>query len=317
MAFADASAYAQWLRSLGLTPVRAGMSLDIAITSPVHGFIWPCDWLEFDASGSLPAVRAAGSTLVGVSAPEGNHSFESSIQFGSTESFMEQFKHVRTEGGVEVYRDRSTGKQVYVGRTMAEEREAASSTADETRDPYREAMSLVEHDLRGGPRGALTGYFQRRRFKRALALLDECAADSPGSADVHFWTGKIHERLGDPRASLEAYDRALVAAPGTAYILKEASVAAFSLESYDTAFKLTETAARLEPEDADLRSNLAVSHLLRGSVDDALIEIRASSALAPDDQVTKLVSRFIEKVAGGAAPCPRNEGELQRALRDL
>ena len=152
-------------------------------------------------------------------------------------------------------------------------------------------------------------------MKRALVLLNKCTETAPSIANAHYWTGKIHQCLGDSNAALDAYDQALIAHPGAFHILLEASVAAFSLEMYDTALSLTEIGAKVRPGSAEVRFNLAVSYLLRGRVEDALIEIRASDSLGPDDHVTQMLLTLIERVANGTVPCPGNHNELQSALR--
>lgn len=110
---------------------------DIAVADQVRGLTRPCNWLEFGRfpMGDNPQDRvsmcwlfegeriAHGIHLKGRSmelhAPPGWR-YEGSLsqQFGfvSNQDLNERMEFLRTEDNLDVYRDRDTGKEVFVGR---------------------------------------------------------------------------------------------------------------------------------------------------------------------------------------------------------
>ena len=186
MIMEDAIAYVRQLQSLGFTPLRSGKSQDMVISNPECGFLWPCEWLEFDNSGSLAAVRSIGSRLTGIAVASDEQDFESHIVSGTKEEFAAKYEYVRTEGGVETYRDRSTGEQVYVGRTMHQERQVVSTEAEQAESLLREAIGIVEDKVNGPPSGMFKRLLWNRQMKQALVLLNKCTKTAPSIANAHY-----------------------------------------------------------------------------------------------------------------------------------
>lgn len=313
MVMDDAVAYVRRLVESGFTAVQGGHSRDIALADQDVGFLWPCDYLEFDGSGPLAAVRRVGSRTLGVAVASNDQEFKSQITIGSTKEFEAKFEHVETSGRVEVYRDRSTGELVYVGRTMDEERGKVSAEMVHAQDFLAMSERLVNPDVYNPPRWMFRRVFWRRKLRRALSLLEDCVEAAPWTADAHFWIGTIRHALGDSHGALDAFDRALVAQPREGYILTEATVAALSAGLYDTASALSEICTAIQPQVTGVRNNLAIAYLLSGRIDDALTEIRTSNSLSSGDQNTTSLLELIEGVSDGSIPRPRDMKDLQSA----
>jgi len=117
----------------GITFVSDDKCIDIAVVDQLAGPTLPCDWLEFaqlDYDGNGGQVSAcwlfedsrigAGIHMTGtslqVATPEG-WDFENSLSakhtFVPNEAVEGRLEYLRTEDGVDVYRDMETGKEVF------------------------------------------------------------------------------------------------------------------------------------------------------------------------------------------------------------
>lgn len=132
----DIEAFVRRLEKGGLTFVRDGQAVDIAVVDQMRGPTMPAEWLEFarlSLGGTENKVAACwlfegpriaagihmpskGMTLA---TPDGwtyEESLSANFKFVENEDMQEKLNFLRHEDGTDVYLDRSTGKEVYVGR---------------------------------------------------------------------------------------------------------------------------------------------------------------------------------------------------------
>jgi len=128
MAPDDTKAFVESLEGAGLVYLVDGNAQDIVVADQQRGFAAPCDWAEFgrinldgEERKRVAACRLVGSTQQ-LFLPDG-WSFDQSLssQFSFVpEGFEAEFMDfVRRENNLEVYVDRRTGKEVYLGRAGA------------------------------------------------------------------------------------------------------------------------------------------------------------------------------------------------------
>jgi len=119
MVSADAFTYIDYLESLGFArPTPAG-SPKVALINHETGFVLPCDWLELnriDVGGDAPTAVAwvRGTALTQLVAPP--HWKPGTMVRVSTKELSER-EFLGTKDGVDVFRDKATGKVLYVDRT--------------------------------------------------------------------------------------------------------------------------------------------------------------------------------------------------------
>ena len=124
MAHQDVDAFIRHLQSLGLHFDEGGQTLDIAIVDQWHGITTPADWLEFGRMGGeamrVSACRLAGSREENFFTPDGwtyEGSASQTMRLFSQEELAKSLEYVERQGSLDVYRDRATGKLLYVGRS--------------------------------------------------------------------------------------------------------------------------------------------------------------------------------------------------------
>jgi hypothetical protein len=113
MAFDDASAYLEWLHSLGFV-VSDGSSSEIALVREDKGHLMPCDWLDLGLVNGHPVAWLAGAEPGSAVIPACDHTGTRGPL--SAEELEEEYEFLGHDQGVETHRSRSTGELVYIAR---------------------------------------------------------------------------------------------------------------------------------------------------------------------------------------------------------
>ncbi|MEZ0606382.1 tetratricopeptide repeat protein [Paraburkholderia sp. IW21] len=130
--------------------------------------------------------------------------------------------------------------------------------------PYRRALAIDPKlpRLRNNLAGALT--ITGGDLNEQLALLESAIHDEPGQGDA--WINLAHAsrvNLNLPRA-LEAGAQAMQCAPHSSLAHNNYALALRETQRWDEAEQAAQTAVALAPNDATMRSNLAMLQLMRG-----------------------------------------------------
>ncbi len=123
----DVRSYVKRLERFGLVYMQDGHAQDLVIVDQLSGMLAPCRWAEFgrvtlvEANDALVAVcRAVGTSAQEVSVPDG-WSYEGTLShtyaFTPTEHIDKSLVFLRHDNGLDVYLNKLTGEEVYVGRT--------------------------------------------------------------------------------------------------------------------------------------------------------------------------------------------------------
>jgi arylsulfatase A-like enzyme/Flp pilus assembly protein TadD len=150
----------------------------------------------------------------------------------------------------------------YVGRTAA-----AGGAAGTLPDPKRHLDTLK--DLKQG-----FAAMAHHDYRAAAGVFERALAANPRMADAWEFLGRAREKLGEARAALAAYGRALAIDPGSATTALAAASLYFDLGQLDLAETHARMAASGSPSFAhDLLAEIA---LRRGKLEDAEREARAA-----------------------------------------
>jgi hypothetical protein len=123
----DVRVFVETLHRHGLTYLLDGAAQDLIVVDQLRGPVAACDWVEFghisldgDQKKRVAACRLSESTQSVVVTPEGwtfEQSLSSSFGFVPSQHIEKSLTLKRDENGLEVYHNRLTGKDVFVGRT--------------------------------------------------------------------------------------------------------------------------------------------------------------------------------------------------------
>lgn len=120
----DAREFIDKLEAQGLKHLNDGQSIDLTVTDQQRGLTGNCDWLEFgriswqgDDDKLVPAARLSSSLSTVLITPEGwkyEDSLSHKFTFVEAGHIPEHLDYLRTENGLDIYRDIKTGKEVFI-----------------------------------------------------------------------------------------------------------------------------------------------------------------------------------------------------------
>jgi len=253
--------------------------------------------------GRYASVRAAwkiGGALDPLVVPLGYR--PDSVFFQLPDDVAEHLEYVGRRGGVETYRDRRTGRELYVGRT---EPELDPEVAERMEDLRREGVALLQPFLgTGGPRPK-PGFFQKRKIRKGIALLDQVLATVPNHASSLWIIGMALRTLREHEQALEYLRRAHIASPTQPDMGREYAGQCMILGQGEEAVRVSKEIAKRHPEDVSLLSNLGLAHLIAGEVDEALRVATEAHDRDPNDPITKNLVGFIRDVKAGKRERPK------------
>ncbi len=126
MSPADVEGYVRSLDRVGLTYLDGGKAIDLVVVDQMGGPASPSGWLEFGhvdltgAGAKVAACRLVGSRVASIMLPEGweyEGSLSQTYGFIPAGELDKSLEFLRRENGMDVFLNRLTGEEVYIGRT--------------------------------------------------------------------------------------------------------------------------------------------------------------------------------------------------------
>jgi tetratricopeptide (TPR) repeat protein len=302
----DAEVFVAQLAAKGFTPSRNQAADDVTLVSQSEGPLQPCGWLELGQYQGVRIAWMAGSDVGDLHAPPG-WSLERPLQWMSAEEARRRLEFVRSQDDLDVYRDKATGQELYVGRTAS----ASEANASRHDDLYKEACALIEGliVIHGEAPGKLDPG-SRQRLEDAVPLFGEVVAINPGNWAAMWLLGKTYQRLGDYERALPWFSRAHRVNPDHPDMAREASIAAMEVGRPEEAVPFCDRALAAKPDDPGLRANLALALLFSGRPGEAQAVAGEALRRDPADEITAQIVRIIDEVLSGARPCPHHSRDL-------
>lgn len=122
----DVESFIKELEKCGIKYLVNGQSSEIAVIDQIRGFMIPCDWLYAghvemgDDKHKIAACKLKGCRSKCLIYPDG-WEYEKSLSreyiFVPNEHLEKSLKYLRHENRLDVYLNKLTGKEVYIGRT--------------------------------------------------------------------------------------------------------------------------------------------------------------------------------------------------------
>jgi tetratricopeptide (TPR) repeat protein len=303
----DADAFMAQMAAKGLTPSLKQAAADVVLVTSSGGASLPCTWLELGTSGKTSIAWLSGTPPGEIRGPAGWDPNAAPLRFISPEEMKERFEFVRTQGNVDVYRDKQTGKELFTGRTRP--------VADEARhnELYEQATGLVQGLIHiHGQTPAVVTPERRQRLDKAIALFKEVIDINPGNWAAMWLLGKVYQALGDYPKGLEWFSRAHRTNPDQPDVAREAAIAAMDSGRPAEAIAFCRRAIEASPTDPGLRANLALALLFSGQPSEALSIAEEALRRVPSDPITAKIVAVIKQVVSGSEKCPHTMQEMQR-----
>jgi len=127
MTIDDTKQFVENLSEYNIAYMSKGKATDLVVADQQRGFAIPCDWaecgkvcLDEDPTKEIIACRMIGSKVDEIALPEGwnyENSLSHNFTFFESDSIPEPLEFVRHENGIDIYSNKKTGEEKYVGRT--------------------------------------------------------------------------------------------------------------------------------------------------------------------------------------------------------
>jgi hypothetical protein len=112
----DAHNFVQELVIKGLTPYKEDACEDVAVVSQIEGPLKRRGWLRLGQYRGAVLGWLAGTEMGNLHAPPG-WNFEQRVQSDSHEAAERRLQFLRSENYIDIYLDKETGQELYIGRT--------------------------------------------------------------------------------------------------------------------------------------------------------------------------------------------------------
>ena len=291
MSHVDAEEFAKNLELRGIT--RDISNPEFVIVSSHDQNVEPrCQWLVlFEYDGRLIATVKDSDSRKVIAPSDDRKVDPNSIRHLSPEEVDQRLEFVERKGNIDTYRDKITGELLYHSRKTLSDKEIFQSCFDTVWKNRRVPGEPAD------PNAASI-------IRETISKLQGLAARNPDSFEVALAQGMGWFALDQLDRAEQSFERATNFEPENTLVLKEWGGICLETRNWEKAVSLARRAVTLKPDDVELLGNLATSHLLAGSVEEAQETINHAIKLAPSDSINRAVGKVIADVAKGKRPRP-------------
>ena len=294
----DAGAFVKKLEALGLNGTK-GPNPDLVLVNEFNHDVYPyCEWLELGNYQKAIVAWKAGSDPEKLVAHEG---FDPAVGSGllfRDKTNLHDLEFLRVEGNIEVYLDKRSGDEVFLGRTRTPE--ALFQTACEAIRPH--------FKIPGDP--PVAGE-EADAVNLAIADLEKLITDYPEFSQAMFFCGKGYIALGQYGSAYRHFAKGYELEPQVEGYARELGGVCLELGKFDEAVVVGEKAAALKPDDCETLGNLSIIYLMARRIDAARKAIKSALKIAPEDNVNQNLYALIESVANGQRAQPTSMKDIR------
>ena len=218
-------------------------------------------------------------------------------------SSMQFLEFLRLENNVEVFLNKKTGQEVYIGRT--------STPVDAL---FKSAAQIIRNHFVNPGEPPVSGA-AAQEVSQAAGMLEKVIAEAPDWWNAQWFYGKSQIALGHYDIAYAAFRHAYRVEKKIEAILRELGGACLELRRFDEAVEIAQAAVTLDPGNAELLGNLAVAFLLAGQLVPARKAIDAAGQIDPNDRINKTISRVLGEVEAGSREQPKSLSDLSRPVQ--
>lgn len=303
MAHADAKQFLRTLEDLGLN-VSQGPDSDVVLVNEFDRAIDPyCEWLATATWEKAVIAWRAGTRPDSVVAREGWDPKVGSGLVFHKRTALKHLQFLRLEDKVEVFLDKRTGQELYIGRT--------STPVDAL---FMTAAAVIRKHFVTAGQPPLTGS-AKAEVSKAAEMLEKVVSEAPDWWNAQWFYGKGLLALGNLQLAYQAFRCAYEQEKSVEMIPRELAGACLELRRFEEAVDIAEQAVVLEPDNADLLGNLALAYLMAGRNQEARKAIEAAIKIAPTDKINQNISRILLEIAEGRRAPPESLADLAKPAK--
>jgi tetratricopeptide (TPR) repeat protein len=302
MVKADAENFIHSLECFDLN-VNQGPDSDAVLVNEFDQIIDPCcEWLVVDTWEKAVIAWKAGTHSKTVVAPKKWDPKVGSGLLFHDHSTMKNLEFLRLDTNVEVFLDKNTGKEVYIGRTSTP---VGSMFLVGSRLIKENFVTAGEPPVRGEA---------AKNVAKAVEMLAKVIAEVPEWWNAHWYHGKGLMALGNHALAYISFQRAYDLESSVEYIPIELAAVCLELQKYDEAVTIAEKSAAISPNNLEVIGNLSIAYLMAGKINEAKVSIVAAIKMDTSDKVNVYLHQVITEVADGRRSQPKILADLSKPI---
>ena len=303
MSHADAQKFVKSLEESGLNASQ-GPDSDVVIATEFDRSVEPyCEWLSIGVWDKAVIAWRAGTNPETITAHEGwDPKVGSGLEFHDPSS-MQFLEFLRLEDGIEVFLNKKTGEEVYIGRTSTPV-DALFATASEV---------IRKHFVTAGE-PSLSGR-AATEVSEAARMLEQVLSEVPDWWNAQWFYGKSQIALGNYESAYKALKHAYRHENRVEAILRELAGVCLELKKFEESVTVAEAALALDPTNAELLGNLAVAFILAGRTEHARKAIEAATKIDPEDHINQTISRVLSEIEEGRRDQPESLHDFSKPAK--
>jgi tetratricopeptide (TPR) repeat protein len=314
MAPPDVGRFVMGLEKQGFVFTQHNKAIDIAVIDQVQGFTVSCEWLIFQRTPEGVAFCAVkGMETNNIAVPNG-WNFENSLSNKFTKVDNKdvdvRLQYLRTEGNVDVFLDKQTTKEVYMGRT-SEANHGITSVAD----IFKKGVELVDPYIFISDRKAskIESAEDNDKIKRGIEYLELVVQLETQHWAAYWLLGKTQQTLQNAEKAYSNFKSAFSINPSHPDVCRELMMECLQLGKTEEGIEVAKTAVKIDSNDPGLLANLGLALFLNANLDEAKRTAEKALAQAPSDPITRNLLMMITQVQNGKRPQPRKISDLMEA----
>lgn len=303
MAHEDALKFIKSLEEIGLN-VSQGPDSDVVLVTEFDRSVEPfCEWLKTGVWDKAVIAWREGTNPETVTARDGwDPKVGSGLEFHDPSS-MQLLEFLRLEDNVEVFLNKKTGKEVFIGRSSTPVDALFTTASEVIRKHY---VTAGEPSLSGS---AAT------EVSEAARMLEQVLSEVPDWWNAQWFYGKSQLALGNYESAYEAFKHAYEHESSVEPILRELAGVCLELGKFEEAVTVAEAALALDPGNAELLGNLAVAFILTGRTQHARKAIEAATKIDPEDRINQSILRVLSEIEDGRRDLPESLHDLSKPAK--
>ena len=303
MAHEDAQRFHEELGKLGLN-ISQGADPDAVIASEFNQEVDPyCEWLRMGTWEKAVIGWLDGTEPKSVVAKEGwDPKVGSGLVFHDP-STMQHLEFLRLDDDVEVFLNKKTGEELYIGRT--------STPVDSL---FKAATEVIRKHAINPGEPTLEGE-SAEKVRQAVEQMDRVLEEEPDWWNALWFHGKGHASIGNNEHAYQSFQKAFALEKTVEAIPRELGGVCLELGKFDEAVSVAEHAVGLETDNPESLGNLAISYLMAQRYDAARKAIDAALKLSPDDKINQTIARILTEIEEGRRDTPKSLGDLSKPAR--
>jgi hypothetical protein len=314
MAPPDVGRFIMNLEKQGFIFKQNEKSVDISVIDQVQGFTIPCDWLTLQRTpDGVAFCSLKGIETDKIAVPNGwklENSLSKKFTKVDNSNVEGRLQYLRTDGNVDVFLDKQTMKEVFMGRT-SKENHGMTNIADflkkgaELINPY-----IFLTDRNASDVESVEG---RKNIKQGIEYLELVTQLDTQNWAAYWFLGKTQQALHNDEKAYGYFKSAFEINPNHPDVCRELMMTCLQLGKTDEGLLAAKSGVRLAPNDPGLLANLGLALFLNANLAEAKKAAEQSLAQSPSDSITKNLLMMILQVQNGKRKQPRKISDLMKA----